>query len=339
MQDENEKEISFNSISFDPTAKATAALKEKLDMMKDGKDLSKAKTSDEETLLPFNIDEKMLQGVHAFLSTIANAYLVLPSDGNSALDLSKRRQIVENVTAVSKDVGDLLMDGWHWIKEKIDDVVEWAIDTAGECKYLHVFLSSSWQHPNSNCYTQVMFGNSYARLRGRSNNSPLIVLKRFARPQAGYVRQSLTSIFLISLQIWEKLKDGWSSLCDYVGFIFNWQDILETKDTISSIFTAGFGYAANKVDDAVDRMDEIFGKIEDAIDQFGTSVKSSKSISAKTGPRDEKVDEAQSSTSCLWASERMKNGGAGTSTKVKSGGNLARVFPISRSPILTIFAQ
>ena len=44
------------------------------------------------------------------------------------------------------------------------------------------------------------------------------------------------------------MKVGWEKLCKFVGFLFSWSDILETKDTIVGFLNAGLDMAANRVE-------------------------------------------------------------------------------------------
>jgi hypothetical protein len=56
-------------------------------------------------------------------------------------------------------------------------------------------------------------------------------------------------------QVWEKLKLGWEKLCDFVGFVFSWDDILATKMSIKNMINAGFDFAAFKVESVNDKID------------------------------------------------------------------------------------
>lgn len=112
------------------------------------------------------------------------------------------------------------------------------------------------------------------------------------------------------------MKVGWQKLINFIGFIFRWDDILATKNTISSTITAGFGYAALKMDDISTKVDGFFANMEKTVDQFGTSIKLDKQIGNAESNKDDKVQDAQTSTSSNWASERLKNGGAGSDTTV-----------------------
>jgi hypothetical protein len=112
----------------------------------------------------------------------------------------------------------------------------------------------------------------------------------------------------IFYQVFEKLKVGWNKLVDFIGFIFSWGDIIDTKNTISSLLSAGFEYAAIKVDDLAEN-----------VDNLGKDNLPSKSLTQDDGKQKEEED-GKSSTSSSWIGERLKNGGAGQSTKIDAKG-------------------
>lgn len=115
---------------------------------------------------------------------------------------------------------------------------------------------------------------------------------------------------------------GWQKLVDFIGFIFSWDDILTTKDTMSSTITADFGYAGLKMDDLSAKVDGFFTNLEKTVDEFGTSIKLDEQVGGAEANKDGKVKDAQSPTSTTWASERLKNGGAGCDTTVHFKGTL-----------------
>lgn len=118
---------------------------------------------------------------------------------------------------------------------------------------------------------------------------------------------------------------GWNKLVEFVGFLFNWDDILTTKDTISSLLTAGFGYAAIKIDDITRKVDGFFGQLEETVDKFGNSASPTKELTSGADEKNKEVQEAQGGTSTTWATERLKNGGAGSNTKVKTNGKWSMI--------------
>ncbi len=120
-------------------------------------------------------------------------------------------------------------------------------------------------------------------------------------------------------QVFEKLKVGWNKLVDFIGFIFSWDDIIDTKNTISSLLSAGFEYAAIKVDDLAENVDGFFEGMEKTIDNLGKDSLPSKSLTQDDGKKEEE-ENGKSSTSSSWIGERLKNGGAGQSTKIDAKG-------------------
>jgi hypothetical protein len=123
-------------------------------------------------------------------------------------------------------------------------------------------------------------------------------------------------------QVFEKVKIAWDKVVEWIGFIFAWDDILETKNTISSLITAGCDLAANKVGEITTKADNFFASLISDIDNIGV-VRDSKELNANSGDgltSHDIVSSSQNSTSFNWAGERMKNGGAGTSSQIKSTG-------------------
>ena len=125
-----------------------------------------------------------------------------------------------------------------------------------------------------------------------------------------------------SFQVWNKIKVGIEKLIDFLGFMFDWDDILATKETVSSLITAGCDLAARKVGVAANTVDVFFKDVLAKID--GIEVKKDVSASSNSGKgADEKsttVKDAQNSTSFNWAGERMKNDGMKSSQEVAKPG-------------------
>lgn len=126
------------------------------------------------------------------------------------------------------------------------------------------------------------------------------------------------------IQIWEKIKIAIQALIDFIGFLFAWSDILDTKNTISATITAGLGYAGTKVDSLITKSDAFFDDLSRTVDALGDSISTSKRIGTDDADRDSKSKEAESSTTVSWAQERLKNGGAGTQSKADLKGMSTR---------------
>ncbi|KZS87301.1 hypothetical protein SISNIDRAFT_491158 [Sistotremastrum niveocremeum HHB9708] len=59
-----------------------------------------------------------------------------------------------------------------------------------------------------------------------------------------FVIDSIDAIAKAATFVFELLQIGWKKLVNVVGFIFNWEDIKHTRDSIKSMFNAGFDFGS-----------------------------------------------------------------------------------------------
>ncbi|KAK4695852.1 hypothetical protein P7C71_g1975, partial [Lecanoromycetidae sp. Uapishka_2] len=59
----------------------------------------------------------------------------------------------------------------------------------------------------------------------------------------------------------EKLKVAFSTLIDFLGFLFAWDDIVNAKDSLSAFLTTGLEWGAEKVDVVIPKVDQLFADI------------------------------------------------------------------------------
>ncbi|KAL8867094.1 MAG: hypothetical protein Q9174_005883 [Haloplaca sp. 1 TL-2023] len=137
-------------------------------------------------------------------------------------------------------------------------------------------------------------------------------VKQFVLDCAEKVGRAATWVF-------EKLKVGWNTLCDFVGFLFNWDDIVQTKNTISQLLSANLDLAAEKVDQKRTEVQGLFKavrqKVGDAVYPKGIKADPDKSS------KDPKVKEATSGSAFHLTSYHMKNSDMANSTELASGGS------------------
>jgi hypothetical protein len=105
--------------------------------------------------------------------------------------------------------------------------------------------------------------------------------------------------------------------------LFNWDDIKQTKNTVSTLITASIGAAGDKVGDIEKKVDSFFANLEKKIDTFGAV--GPQKITADQRDKAQK-DESNNGTSSSWAQERLKNGGATTSTQFEKGQWISSCF-------------
>lgn len=111
---------------------------------------------------------------------------------------------------------------------------------------------------------------------------------------------------------------AWETLIEFLGFIFNWGDIVQTKDQFSALITAGFNLARNKMGGAADGVNQYFDGLLAKID--GLEIKKDVNVSPKSGSGYSKpslIQDSEHGTALNWTSERMKNGGIQSSQAVK----------------------
>ena len=144
-------------------------------------------------------------------------------------------------------------------------------------------------------------------------------VKEFVLDCAEKVGRAVTWVF-------EKVKVGWNKLCDFLRFLFNWDDIVQTKNTISQLLSANLDLAAEKVEH---KRTEVQGLFKAVRQKVGDAVYP-KGIRADTDEpgKDPKVKEATSGSAFHLTTYHMKNGGFANNTKLASGKSL---IPIQRS--------
>jgi hypothetical protein len=203
--------------------------------------------------------------------------LVSAAYSNTLSPAATTAQMVDAIAKARDSAGSLLMDAWYWVQEKVHEATEWFVDTTGAVWKFVVKIAGKVKEFVLDCVEKICEAASW---------------------------------------VWEKVKVGWNKLVDFVGFIFNWDDIKQTKNSISSTINAGFDYAGIKIDDVAVKVDGFFDGLERTIDQFGDGISAQKKISDKAAESsDPKSKDAQSSTQTTWAQERLKNGGAGSDSK------------------------
>ncbi|KAG9758073.1 hypothetical protein KCU73_g4084, partial [Aureobasidium melanogenum] len=278
VREQSGEVLEFTEVRYDPSQKPLEAMHAKLMEASSVEKFRALKTQSGQALFDANIknDEKLMQATRSCLQTVTGAYNSMKlSPGSVPQKSSDTETLIKTMRAVECNFENALMDGFYWVKEKISEATDWIIKAAGDV----------WK------FVCTIAGE----------------VKEF-------VLDCVEKICEAATWVWEKVKVGWEKLVDFIGFIFNWDDILATKDTISATITAGFGYAAIKMDDLTAKADGFFTDLEKTVDEFGTKIKLDKKLNEKAGDKDENEDNKTSSTSTTWASERLKNGGAGTKT-------------------------
>lgn len=121
IKDAKSAPVGFSSMLIDPTEKTFNSFK----ALKSADDLRRATTKNGKPLIdPAHMPSPAdLQNAAKCFSRISDATTGLPRDGS--------KKVLAITTATSDSEGDLIMDGFHWIKEKIDQVTDWIVEQVG----------------------------------------------------------------------------------------------------------------------------------------------------------------------------------------------------------------
>ena len=134
MRDQNGTNIDFQSTLIDPNEKVmktlgqlTSAEQLKAATTKSGKPLWDAKD------MP---SDKDLANAAKCFTAINDAAQTLPKNGTPVsvgMSINAAAKIVtaQKEQAVN-DVGDLLMEGFYWVKQQVENIVEWIVEKAGK---------------------------------------------------------------------------------------------------------------------------------------------------------------------------------------------------------------
>ncbi|KAL3422840.1 Vegetative incompatibility protein HET-E-1-like protein 20 [Phlyctema vagabunda] len=302
------KELLTKIKTIDPTQRCMEKLGAKLDELDNVDKLRTATTQSGNPLFSMEAmpsNEDLRDGLKS-LKQLHSVYSSLPSDGSRIVEPNAKSKPASNfvsdsiatsacvrtsfiapqssaiLPATGSIVGsieDWLMDKWHWITENAEKVGKWFVDTSGRV----------WK------FVCEIAGEAF----------------EFVLDCVEKIGEALT-------WVWDKIKVGIEKLIEFIGFIFDWDDILKTKDTVSALITAGCDLAARKVGAAASAVDGYFDGILAKIDGIEAVKDISASSSSGTGndTSSTKVNDAQHSTSFNWTGERMKNGGMSTSSDV-----------------------
>ncbi|TXC08244.1 hypothetical protein FocTR4_00004234 [Fusarium oxysporum f. sp. cubense] len=289
LRSDQRKILPFTRVEYDASAKPMQLLGQKLEEIKSLDQFKNFKTQSGEDLFEGDVknDETLMESAHGCLQSLMGAYSSMrPQESSlsaqSDLKIATGSDIVARAQVSSQSFGSAFMDAFYWLRDRFNDVKNWVVKKAG------------------GVWTFV------CRIAGEVKKLVLDCVEKICE---------------VATWIWEKVKVGWQKLVDFIGFMFNWGDILATKNTISSTITAGLGYAATKMDHIQTKVDGFFTALENTVDQFGSSIKLDKQLGGKNLSCDQKVSDALSSTSTTWTSERLRNGGASTSTKADFQGS------------------
>lgn len=119
--------------------------------------------------------------------------------------------------------------------------------------------------------------------------------------------------------VFEKIQIGWEKLCDFVGFLFNWGDIIDTKNTLSGLLTSNLAFVQGKVEAKRAEVRETFKSVRKTV--AGAVYPKKIKASADDNGKNPKAKSATSGSAFNMTSYHMKNGGMDKNSELAEGGS------------------
>ena len=183
-----------------------------------------------------------------------------------------------------QDIESTASEVWNWIKEKAEDAEKWVIEVGGKSQSQYPSRKASMS--NSQAAETVDF---VVTLAGE--------VYRFILNTINDIGNALSWLF-------NKLKIAFEDLIEYLGFLFAWGDIIQTKNSLKAFMTGGLDWAAGKVDAIIPTIDQFFTNIKNDI-QTQQITESDQSVDQ--GPPN--TTEAQKSMGFNWTNYHMVHSG------------------------------
>ncbi|KAI1415785.1 hypothetical protein F5Y13DRAFT_186641 [Hypoxylon sp. FL1857] len=212
---------------LNPSAKVVA----KLSNIKSGDDLLAARTQKGERVLGPNVSK-------ADADKAANAISMLVGhlDKVDVRDMRKFSTHMSSLRMAQKtnfltfqpltlsiwdDIIDAGSEAWNWVKDRVDDVIDWT------CDVVNRVIDAVGDVIQKVVQMTIKLGNEVYT----------------------FVLDTATTIATGVSWVFEKLGAGLDKLIEYLGFLFEWDDILTTTDSLVTVLNAGLDYGQLKVRD------------------------------------------------------------------------------------------
>jgi hypothetical protein len=146
---------------------------------------------------------------------------------------------------------------------------------------------------------------------------------RFACKLAGEVKEfvldCVEKVGRAASWVFEKIKIGWEKLCDFVGFLFSWGDIIDTKNTLSGLLTSNLSFVQGKVEAKRAEVRETFKSVRKIVADAVYPKKIKASVNAEG--KNPKANSATSGSAFNMTSYHMKNGSMDKNSQLAEGGS------------------
>ncbi|KAK3838917.1 MAG: hypothetical protein J3R72DRAFT_525469 [Linnemannia gamsii] len=249
-----------------------------------------AKVTDAASLKSITLPDgsKLLDGSTASPEAISNAGLAigqlhqhmqsLPHNG-SLQSASRNRVSTKNAPVDASDDDSTLWDFWHWFTHEVESIENWAVKVVDETAHWVITIGEKSYSFLLDCVTHVL-------------------------KAVGWVLQQVVTDI--------------EKIIQWVGFIFQWDDILSTHKSFVDVTNKVFALAPAAFNEMENSVEEWFDKIKDTLHDFNAKdpnltksydPTSASQITANTGP----TNAAINTPGFNWSYYQLEHGGVGES--------------------------
>ncbi|CAI7651152.1 unnamed protein product [Penicillium glandicola] len=178
-----------------------------------------------------------------------------------------------------ESIFDSISDAWHYVTRAVHEAEDWAVKAAGD-----VFK----------------------------------FVAKIGEKVFEFILDTAEKVMHAATWIWNKLKSTIKNLIELVGYIFDWNSICNTKDTISALITSSIGLLAKKAGGAGD---SLIDKLDGTTKHLRNNPNPSEvhaNLFSPNGP-DKSHERLSCNTSVMWVGERLKNGGMANMSRDGNG--------------------
>ncbi|GIK05330.1 hypothetical protein Aspvir_009437 [Aspergillus viridinutans] len=117
--------------------------------------------------------------------------------------------------------------------------------------------------------------------------------------------------------VFQKITVGLQKLIDFLGFLFNWRDILNTADSIVSVMDSALDYSQGQVDGLKAQEQQIIENLGDAVKKRISPVETPTGTELKDSKETLPMAAIKESVGYNWTSYQVAYAGVGTSGSIK----------------------
>ncbi len=128
-----------------------------------------------------------------------------------------------------------------------------------------------------------------------------------------WISEKVSDVFHFLERVWEKIKVFFKDVFEYLAFLFNWGDILDTKNALKDMLNNGFDVAENSIDGIKEKVTGVADQLQIMLDspeltsQFKTMGKFSEYQQKANDIKKEQKEDYSADPRANWISSKKEN--------------------------------